>query len=368
LVCSSIVSILFPIFASYKALNANDPAQLTPWLMYWVVLSCVMLVEGWTSWITMWYIYSPLINVLPIHITNLLIIMLRIPFFAWARACALLYLVLPQTQGAKIVYIEHIHPFLRKHEVEIENFISRSHEQAKSLGLMYLKRAIQFFKETVLGIQHQPSPPPTPAGYGYGAATSTYAQNLLGRFRVPPIGNLPSAAAGAGGAAGDFYGFLSSALLQSTGAGTSSSREMQAEDLSASGTLIPSSMTSPEEKRSFISLQRSRLQVLLSALDKEASNLDTTYTSAAGGVDTAARDGGYLATRDSDNSLSRSRSEPDFEKVERDDADDSEAHGSPKPGWGIPWGFGRTPSSAESYGGPHGGTDTAHASGVDRGY
>lgn len=51
---SSVASFLFPIFASYKALNSADPAQLTPWLMYWVVFSCCLLAESWVSWILVW--------------------------------------------------------------------------------------------------------------------------------------------------------------------------------------------------------------------------------------------------------------------------------------------------------------------------
>lgn len=51
---SSVASFLFPIFASYKALKTSDPAQLTPWLMYWVVFGCGLLVESWTSFILNW--------------------------------------------------------------------------------------------------------------------------------------------------------------------------------------------------------------------------------------------------------------------------------------------------------------------------
>lgn len=51
---SSIASFLFPLFASYKALKTSDPAQLTPWLMYWVVLACALLVESWTEWFLVW--------------------------------------------------------------------------------------------------------------------------------------------------------------------------------------------------------------------------------------------------------------------------------------------------------------------------
>jgi TB2/DP1, HVA22 family len=47
---SSITAFLFPIFASYKALKANDQTQLTPWLMYWVVIACIVVVENFLGW------------------------------------------------------------------------------------------------------------------------------------------------------------------------------------------------------------------------------------------------------------------------------------------------------------------------------
>lgn len=50
------VAVLFPIFASYKALKTSDPAQLTPWLMYWVVYSCLMLAEYWVAFILTWFV------------------------------------------------------------------------------------------------------------------------------------------------------------------------------------------------------------------------------------------------------------------------------------------------------------------------
>lgn len=52
------ITILFPIFASYKALRSADPSQLAPWLMYWVVLSVVLLVESWTVFVIGWYVFN----------------------------------------------------------------------------------------------------------------------------------------------------------------------------------------------------------------------------------------------------------------------------------------------------------------------
>lgn len=51
---SSALTILLPVFASYKALRSSDPSQLAPWLMYWVVLSVILLAESWTVFILGW--------------------------------------------------------------------------------------------------------------------------------------------------------------------------------------------------------------------------------------------------------------------------------------------------------------------------
>lgn len=54
MIIRSIAGFLFPIYASYKALKTSDPAQLTPWLMYWVVYGCGLLFESWTVWLLGW--------------------------------------------------------------------------------------------------------------------------------------------------------------------------------------------------------------------------------------------------------------------------------------------------------------------------
>lgn len=56
---SSVLTIFFPVFASYKALRSSDPSQLAPWLMYWVVLSVILLAESWTVFIIGWYSAAP---------------------------------------------------------------------------------------------------------------------------------------------------------------------------------------------------------------------------------------------------------------------------------------------------------------------
>jgi len=252
------ITILFPVFASYKALHTSDPALLSPWLMYFVTLTLAHLLESTFSFILEW-----------------------VPFYAWFRLFLHLYLVLPGSQGASFLYREHIDPFLREHERSIDDFITSAHDRAKSAGLSYLKQAIEWAKVNVLGMApHAPSPPPS--------RHASYAQTLMSRF------NMPSARADT-----DFYGLVTQALSGATGSfGT---REAQAEELSASGTLIPPGLND-DERLSYLATNRNRLMVLLQAFDREQGNL----------MEEREGDRGYAP-------LAKSRSEAEFDRIEREE-------------------------------------------------
>ncbi|KAL4923073.1 HVA22/TB2/DP1 family protein [Aspergillus undulatus] len=272
---SSILTILFPIFASYKALRSSDPYQLAPWLMYWVVLSAILMAESWTYFIIGW-----------------------IPFYSWIRLSFFAYLVLPQTQGARIMYQDYVEPFLAHHEREIEEFIGRSHERAKALGLQYFYQLIDFVRERVLGLPPQRPPTPPPAG------AASYAQSLLSRF------NLPSAVGGTQPApASDWYSAISSAVAGLTS--PNKSQEARAEELSASRFLLPREFESKSraEKARFYSKQRDMLDVLRDALMNEERNLED---------DGLAYGGAPLRKNRSDNS---------FDHIEHEDTRDR----SPRP-------------------------------------
>ncbi|KAI9805533.1 MAG: hypothetical protein M1825_000784 [Sarcosagium campestre] len=327
LALSSLSTFVFPVFASYKALRSSDPAQLTPWLMYWVVLACLLLVESWTEWFLAW-----------------------LPFYAWIRAFFLLYLVLPQTQGARLLYQTHIDPFLATHESSIDAFISTLHDRAKTAGLQYLRSAVAFVKEHLLGM---PAPQTSAASSsGYKSASSagpttgagSYAATLLARFNLPSARPTPN----------DVYNLFSNAL----GATTSSSSPSSTTAFNAPDNLIPASATrSPEERMSYIAAQRERLGFMLRALDREASSLSTTSSAAASTAAAdltvaptssplprtvePAPDASTTATSKSPSSaslrLQKTKSESEFETVEHDGV--GEEKRTPGGGW-MPWIFG----------------------------
>lgn len=276
----SLLTILFPIFASYKALRITDPALLTPWLMYWVILSLFSLFEYWTYFIISW-----------------------VPFYAYFRLALLSYLVLPQTQGARIIYQSHVHPFLAHYEHDIDVFITDAHDKAKKAGWEYLKAAIEWARENLLGQKAREQPVEKHGG--------TYAQNLLSRF------NLPSARQGLAAPAGDFYGLLSAAVGQMSGA----SREAQVDSMSRSGVLIPEGMTSRAEKMTFLETQKERLRTLLTALDKEAEGIQNEEMIEE---DVDRRMSGMESSHEG---LAKSRSGTPFERIEKDEAEGKAASG-----------------------------------------
>lgn len=346
---SSIASILFPLFASYKALQTSDPAQLTPWLMYWVVLACSILVESWTDWFLVW-----------------------IPFYAYLRLLFHLYLVLPQTQGARVLYQTRLQPWLRDNEAQIEDFIASAHRRLGRAGMGYLKRAIEVLRTNVLGL---PPSPPSAAAADVGAGIDTsgagqgqsYTAALLARFSLP--------GARWGGAdtqptttTTDFYSLLASAVgavaaaSASTGSGTATEElgggggpEHGPGGLAASGVLVPESIRGASARMSFIAAQRERLAVLMTALDREATRIDTTRDdedrsstgSAAVGLDGI---GGAP--------LAKSRSEADFEKLEAESGEEeddaaglrrrmSPGSGSAQAGW-VSWVWGGGGAAADA--------------------
>ncbi|KAI3321326.1 TB2/DP1, HVA22 family-domain-containing protein [Xylariaceae sp. AK1471] len=331
---ASIASFLFPLFASYKALKTSDPAQLTPWLMYWSVLSCALLVESWTEFILAW-----------------------VPFYSWIRLGFLLWLVLPSTQGARVLYEGYLHPYLEENELAIEDFIASAHDRFKAAGVRYLKQAIELIRTRVFNL------PPTEAQEETRAtaAPQGYTQALLARFSVPAA---QWAANNAGTAGHDFYNLLAGAVSAAAGARSSTAKS----EMLASKSLIPENIGGAQEKMTFIAAQRERLAFMMGALDNEAAQLQQNEEQRRAAEQ--ARKPGSISLDGQEPSrppsgysigsgLSKSRSEVDFEKIdtpsgtEEDDGslrrrghNEEDAGAAAKGGWGF-WGWGATGNPAE---------------------
>lgn len=163
-----------------------------------------------------------------------------------------MYLLLPgEQQGAAYIYRNHVDPWFKAHDKDIEHLISTGHDRIKAAGLDYLKRAIAFVKAQLLGVQESsstssssPARPTTstrslPAQQPQQGQSQNYAQSLLARFTLPsarpattaPSSTNTSAAVDGAGFATDgglpnsaaMYSLLSSALQAAAATGMISS-------------------------------------------------------------------------------------------------------------------------------------------------
>ena len=169
---SSVLSTLFPVFASYKALRGADPAQLAPWLMYWAVFALISLADAWVSPVAGWVV----------------------PLYAWLRLALLAWLVLPQTQGARWLYQTRLHPFLARHERRLDRWLAEAARRARAAGARYVEDAIAYVKKVAFGIE---SPPPRESRGPPPATAEGYATALLARFALPGARDEGRAAAAA---------------------------------------------------------------------------------------------------------------------------------------------------------------------------
>lgn len=312
----SATTILLPCYLSYKALRLGDPAQTTPWLIYFIILSLSLLAESWTLFIVGW-----------------------LPFYSWFRLFFLLYLVLPQTQGAKHLYLTYFEPWILDHERQIDDFIGQTHQSLERMGMGYMNVAIEWIREKILG-QASPqsqnvagAPAPGTAGY------VNYASDLLSRFAMPAARTsaAPAVQAGASAGAAGVFGMLSSAAGAALGAATgpsASTNTLRAVPPSASqqGSPVPdthtflsnlSSMPS-DQKSTYITSQRDRLTAMLKALDREQQSVDLAYGGT--GVDnlTHPQSGRRPPSSHSGSGIgtglfTKSRSEQSFDNIDYDD-------------------------------------------------
>jgi len=201
-IISAITAFLYPGYASYKTLSQRPASEeeLERWLMYWSVLGCIVGVEYLAEWLVSW-----------------------IPFYSTIKAIFLLYLALPQTQGATYVYQVHLRPFFAKHEHQIDQTIA----EVRARAYRFLQEKVRAVWQAALG--------------ALAPGTEAATQNMAGPTQPPPTLNNPASGPAhlisslwtsygpsilAGGAA--FIRQTAAATLPATGVGAASGSALAA--------------------------------------------------------------------------------------------------------------------------------------------
>ncbi|CCU99537.1 unnamed protein product [Malassezia sympodialis ATCC 42132] len=90
---TNFIGFFVPMYFSLAALETPQPQDDIQWLTYWVVFGFFNFLETFISFVLYWF-----------------------PFYYTFKTLAIVWLVLPQTQGAKLVYYKLLRPaFLAVH-------------------------------------------------------------------------------------------------------------------------------------------------------------------------------------------------------------------------------------------------------------
>lgn len=82
-----LISLAYPAFASFKMIESPNKTDVPQWVTYWVIFGFCVLLESFEDILLQWF-----------------------PFYFLFKLGAFVYLMLPQTQGAAVVYTKMIKP------------------------------------------------------------------------------------------------------------------------------------------------------------------------------------------------------------------------------------------------------------------
>jgi len=104
-----VVGVVYPSYASFKALETDGKDDDTQWLIYWVVYSAFGVIETFADTFLSWF-----------------------PFYYETKLALLIALQIPQLKLAPTIYNTYLRPFLKKHETEIDNIANETMSAAKN--------------------------------------------------------------------------------------------------------------------------------------------------------------------------------------------------------------------------------------------
>ncbi|XP_066423446.1 receptor expression-enhancing protein 4 isoform X1 [Molothrus aeneus] len=110
---------LYPAYASYKAVKTKNIREYVRWMMYWIVFALFMTTETFTDLLISW-----------------------LPFYYEVKMAFVIWLLSPYTRGASLLYRRFVHPTLARREKDIDAFLVRARERGYETALSFGKRGL----------------------------------------------------------------------------------------------------------------------------------------------------------------------------------------------------------------------------------
>ncbi|KAI8878472.1 hypothetical protein K501DRAFT_228355 [Backusella circina FSU 941] len=107
------ISWVYPAYASFKAIESSNKQDDTQWLTYWTVVGFVQMLEYFSDILLYWF-----------------------PFYYLFKTLFVLWLALPQFNGAEILYNRALRPYLLQAQGDIDK---KTGEIKKKVGEVFDK-------------------------------------------------------------------------------------------------------------------------------------------------------------------------------------------------------------------------------------
>uniref|UniRef100_A0A7N0T851 HVA22-like protein n=1 Tax=Kalanchoe fedtschenkoi TaxID=63787 RepID=A0A7N0T851_KALFE len=104
------VGIALPVYSTYKAIESKDHDEQKRWLIYWAAFGSFTLVEVFTDKLISWC-----------------------PMYYHVKFAFLVWLLLPSTEGAKQLYMNHLRPFFQKHQARADQITGMAYSELAKL-------------------------------------------------------------------------------------------------------------------------------------------------------------------------------------------------------------------------------------------
>ncbi|KAM6395533.1 receptor expression-enhancing protein 4 [Rhynochetos jubatus] len=114
-----VFGMLYPAYASYKAVKTKNIREYVRWMMYWIIFALFMATETFTDLLISWF-----------------------PFYYEFKTAFVVWLLSPYTRGASLLYRKFVHPTLSRKEKDIDACIVRTRERGYETLVRFGKRGL----------------------------------------------------------------------------------------------------------------------------------------------------------------------------------------------------------------------------------
>jgi len=122
------LGILYPAYASYKAVRTKNVKEYVKWMMYWIVFALFTSIETFTDLFLSWWF----------------------PLYYEIKIVLLIWLLSPATHGSSILYRKFVHPALVRREQKIDAMLENAQTQSYNTALELGQRGVRYVTSLVM--------------------------------------------------------------------------------------------------------------------------------------------------------------------------------------------------------------------------